>query len=300
MAFRRSVGWMRGEGRFFCLRTLTLCFIGCCVLWPSTAWTGGEVGFVANSQLSAQSQRLFGKIALTLQGDETIGHAQVFVYGPSGPQSTLTVPTWSPKQEHTFSFDIPQPHPLPGWYHLLVGIRFKDQAGVWFSSSMGAEYRFGHAVRSQAKPIVTFRGDRLVWPDPPLKRASLTVTTGPHWRLNRASLKPYDSQLKLVLASSDESPLLGWNYTQTARLNWVENGVHQSSVFQWVLQTDSSGHGWHGENQTHEGENRSMGQSDTPWWSSTPFVILVTFFLSAMLMNRKILLDALRKILPRS
>lgn len=303
MNTRQSTGWrffggfgLRGSGPRFS-HTLALVLVGFGLLWPGAS--RADVTFVANAQVSAQAQRFFGRITLTLQGDEEISHAQVFVYGLSGTQSFLTAPTWNPKQQQNFSFDLPASHPLPGWYHLLLEIRFQDQAEVWFSSSMGIEYRFGNAVRSQAMPTVTFQGNRLTWPNPPVKRASLTVTTGPHWKLGRASLTPADSHLKLHLRSPQESPLLGWPYTQTARLDWVEKGTHQSRLLPWILQTDASGHNWYAENQT-DGGTLGHTSKTSPWWSSTAFIVFAAFFLVALAINRRILLETFRKTGSRS
>ncbi|MEO5352577.1 MAG: hypothetical protein H7835_05120 [Magnetococcus sp. XQGC-1] len=256
----------------------------------------GAVQFVAQSQVSAQAQRLFGQITLTLQGEE-IKQAQVFVHTPSGPLSTLSAPTWKPEQKQTFSFDFPAAHPLPGWYHLLLEIRFQDQGGVWFSSAMGTEYRFGNPNRSSAKPLVTMRDNRLEWPTPALKEATLLLTSGPHWRLERTPLTPADNRLELLLRSPDESPLVGWNYNQIARLDWVEEGVHQSRIFPWVLRTDPTGKQWQGENQTE------TGAAERPAAAAAEFAGLLTpstlFFLILLLLgiylNRGILLDFFRR-----
>lgn len=268
------------------------------LLFSPSVWAEGQVGFIAQSQVSAQSQRLFGQMELTLQGEE-IGQAQVFLYGPTGPQSVLTVPNWQPEQKQTFKFDFPNAHPWPGFYHLLVEIRFQDQAGAWLSSAMGVAYRLGNAVQSQAKPVMTLRGEALEWPSPPLKEPSLTVTTGPHWRVEQTPFTPADSRFKLLLQTPDASPLFGWQYAQLARLDWVEEGVHQSQLFPWLLRTDATGKQWQAENQTAANKPNAMAQLGFGGWL-TPFnLLLMAFGLLVLFINRAALLNVVRRMRPR-
>ena len=285
---------MQHDFRLF-LHSVVAIIVTALWLLPGRVAAGG-LHFVAQSQVSAQPQRLFGQISLTLQGEE-INQAQVFVHTPTGLLSTLTVPKWKPDQQQTFSFDFPASHPLPGWYHLLVEIRFQDQGGVWFSSAMGTEYRFGNPTRSPAKPLVTLRGNQLEWPVPALKEASLLLTSGPHWQLGHTPLTPADNRLELVLRTPDEAPLLGWKYNQIARLDWVEEGVHQSRIFPWVLRTDPTGKQWQGENQT-EAEAAARPAAAAPefaGWLTPSTLFFLILVLLGIYLNRVILLDFFRR-----
>ncbi|MBF0162805.1 MAG: hypothetical protein HQL88_11030 [Magnetococcales bacterium] len=258
------------------------------LLLSASVGVAGQVGFVAHSQVSAQSQRLFGQIGLTLQG-EAIQNAQVFVYTPTAPQSVLSVSQWQPEQKQTFSFDFPASHPLPGWYHLLLEIRFQDQAGVWLGSVMGVEYPFGRAERSQAKPVPTLRNSRLTWPTPPLQEMTLTVTATPHWRLEQNRLTPAaGDHLDLQLRSPDAKPLLGWRYPQLARFDWVEAGVHQSHLFPWLLHTDESGLSWHGEADGEAANALAVS------WRSPYTLLLIAFGVLLLVLNRGRIGEAVR------
>ncbi len=216
-----------------------------CWLSPLMAWAEGSIRFIAQSEVTAETHRLTGQTTLILQGEERIGPARILAYGPTAePQVLLTLPAWEPRQPQTVSFDLPIDHPWPGWYHLLLEVRFQDQAGGWLNAALGVEYQVGAAVRSRIMPAVALHGHQVAWPTTPVPTLTLQTTTGPHWRLRHLPLTPENNRLALEPLSPDTLPVLGWSYPQVAALDWVEEGVHQSRIFEWRIQTDRFSPTW--------------------------------------------------------
>ncbi|MEO5362300.1 MAG: hypothetical protein H7838_01555 [Magnetococcus sp. DMHC-8] len=252
-----------------------------CML-PVIAQAGDGISFIAHSQVTAQPNRLSGQTTLTLQSEESIGPAQVLVYGPGAePQLLQQLPGWQPRQQQTISFDLPIPHPWPGWYHLLLEVRFQDKAGGQLNAALGVAYSFGTAVRSRVMPPVLLRDQRVEWPANPIPHLTLRTTTGPHWRLPHAPLTPADQRLPLQPLSTDPLPLLGWSHAQVAVLDWVEEGFHQSRIFEWRIQTDRFSPTWRAmqDGPASPPDNPPTVVPEWSWWSAVSCPGMIPAFL---------------------
>ncbi|MBF0400489.1 MAG: hypothetical protein HQL90_06940 [Magnetococcales bacterium] len=253
-----------------------------CWLLPMAAW-GGSIHFTANAQLTAQSQRLTGQATLTLHGEESLANVQVWVYGAGEPQQLIHFPDWKPLQKQSLHFDLPTDHPWPGWYHLLMEIRFQDREGAWLNAALGVEYPFGAAVRSQVMPAVLLHDHQVAWPATPVPQLSLRTTTGPYWRLHHTPLTPADNRLELLPQAADTQPLLGWSYTQVAVLDWVEAGVHQSRIFEWRIQTDRFSPTWQAVQEGPALAGQVAGQEGLSGWPGLGSLGAVPAFLLGVL-----------------
>lgn len=212
---------------------------------------GQGIFFTTTSQLNAGPSELSGRFSLTLNAEGPVYDALVFAQA-TGPRTLVDdAAYWEPGSERSFELRLASEHAIPGDYHLLVEVVFKDQGGANLSVSIGLPYRVAgdpdSVVSAQnwgedhAPVSISPVGNRIGWqlPDSRVSGVRLDLTTGPSWT-SVATLSPA-TEIIVLEEIGGEPALANWRYEQRARLSWVQNDHHFSQIHTWNLVTDADG-----------------------------------------------------------
>lgn len=230
-----------------CLRSCLLAF-----LWLlSESVSAQDITFTASGELKSSSELLEGRVTMSFDGAESVYDVLVFARAQNGRELIGEADYWEPGIRQGFDLHMESAHAVPGEYHLLIEVEFRDQNGSNLSVVVPLPYGVGPpgGLAAPAREpgadgtavSVAIGGARINWQlsGNGLSEVFLTLTTGPGWA-SLPSLTP--STENIVLEQSGDRPAIpNWRYGQKARVEWVQDGRHFSRIFDWEMHTDAYG-----------------------------------------------------------
>lgn len=199
------------------------------------------IAFDSSGELTASQDFLDGKFALTLRSEQAVYNAVVFARAQGERQEVARLEYWHPGDTHEVSLHLPSPHRYGGEYHLLVEIAFQDMLGSHLSSSLALSYPVHDDVALRPPGLelvdtkVRWSGDTAL-----LSNAQVVAFPPPPWGSSIQVLTPAD-QSTALLPAPEKTARPNWLYRESARLTWVDNGIHASRILGWAVATDSAG-----------------------------------------------------------
>jgi hypothetical protein len=198
-----------------------------------------DIYFDASGEMSASRDWLEGQLTLTLKSAQPIYNVEILARAQGEPQGVGGVEYWHPDTSRTFHFRIASPHRWGGDYHLLVDVLFQDMMGADLGTSIALSYPVNDEV-TLSPPGVDIRGAAVHWSASLDETQSIMLETllPPPWGRGVLRIAPPEAMLPLAQAALPAKP--NWLYPETARLTWVEHGVHGSRALRWAATTDGS------------------------------------------------------------
>ncbi len=222
------------------------------LLWLISELVSAQgIFFTSTAELTSSPVQLDGRVSLTLNATEPVYDVLVFARAQSNKELIGEFRYWEPGLRQDFDLHLTSMHTVPGDYHLLIEVAFRDKSGANLSVAMSYAYRIAAPENSEDPvpgqdsagfPIsVAPVGDRIGWQlsVKDLSEVRLTLTTEPAW--NSPTLLTPSSEI-IVLEKTGKRPAIpNWRYGQKARLDWVQHGHHFSRIFDWALDTGANG-----------------------------------------------------------
>lgn len=233
----------------------------------------------AQSTLTATPARLIGDVTLTFSDSDTIYDVEVRVIAQSPETLASARPTWKPGEPLPVRFDVGSSHTLPGNYHALLPIRFRDAQQNYYDAIVSLNYRVNRAGADTTPPNVIIGNNELTWQIGSLNPAdvSLTMTTSPSW-VSQPLHIPASTRAYQLILDNGKSILPNWTYPQLARLDWVTDGIHFSRLINWFMQTNERGD-WSVRTDSPEVSNGDLSTPNRPWWRRIALLWVVAGFI---------------------
>lgn len=236
----------------------------------------------AQSTLTATPARLLGDVTLIFSDSDTIYDVEVRVIGQGAETLVIARPVWKPGESLPIRFDVGSSHSLPGNYHALLPIRFRDAQQNYYDAIVSLNYRVNRAGADTTPPNVVIGNKELTWQIGSLNPAdvSLTMTTSPSWVSQPLHIGASTRDFQLVL-NNGKSILPNWTYPQLARLDWVTDGIHFSRLINWFMQTNDHGD-WSVRADSPGVASEDLSTSHRPWWRRIALLWVVAGFIIGM------------------
>lgn len=202
----------------------------------------GDIFFTAEASLNAGREDVSGVLDIRLQSSEWIYNPVVYVRGEGERKEVARYDTWAQNEVKHIEFALPSPHRLAGHYDLLAEIHFQDMGGALLSANLAVHYQVrDHALLAGA-PEVSIDSTRLSWNLKGYSEAStsLYAPPPPFLTAQKTTFSAGDTALAWQ-ADAKHAARPNWRYPLSARLDFVENGVHGSRVLHWNIVTDGTG-----------------------------------------------------------
>jgi hypothetical protein len=209
------------------------------------------ISFAATGELTSSPEQLDGRVSLTLNATEPVYDVLVFARAQANKQLIGESRYWEPGSRQDFDLHLMSAHAVPGDYHLLIEVAFRDGGGANLSVANSFLYRAGVAEVVE-KPVpgqegtgfpvsVAPEGDRIGWrlSGEGLSAVRLTLTAEPSW--DTPTILTPASEIIVLEEKGNRPAVPNWQYRQMARLSWVQDGRHFSHIFNWTIDTDANG-----------------------------------------------------------
>jgi hypothetical protein len=230
----------------------------------------------AQSTLTATPARLIGDVTLTFSDSDTIHDVEVRAIAQGAETLVSARPIWKPGEPLPIRFDVGSSHSLPGNYHALLPIRFRDAQQNYYDAIVSLNYRVNRASTDTTPPNVVIGNKELTWQIGSLSPSdvSLTMTSSPNWNSQPLHIPASTRDFQLVLENG-KSILPNWTYPQLARLDWVTDGIHFSRLINWFVQTNDRGD-WSMRADSPEVVSGDLSTTHRPWWRRIALLWVVT------------------------
>lgn len=202
----------------------------------------GDIFFSAEASLSASRDDVSGVLDIRLQSSEWIYNPVVYVRGEGERKEIARYDTWAQNEVKHIEFTLPSPHRLAGDYDLLAEIHFQDMGGALLSANLAVHYQVRDQALLTGMPEVSVDSTRLNWDLKEYSNASTSLYAPPPPFLTAPGniVSAGDTALAWQ-ANPKYRARPNWRYPLSARLDFVENGVHGSRVLHWNIVTDQTG-----------------------------------------------------------